>query len=410
MTENTVYIADLIGRHLENTITPEERIILEEWINTSDHNRQIFAGINNSQEITAILQKFYSYDSNRIARKIGEQVPEFRTPEKAPVRRMNAVWKWGWVAAALLLFAGGTYFLAIHKNTPTPSVAALNVPNIIPGKEGAVLTLADGRKVVLDSLGNGVIAMQNGAKVILKNGELQYALSGETSGDAVYNTMSTPKGRQFQITLPDGTKVWLNSASSLRFPTAFSGTDRRVEISGEAYFEVAHNAKQPFFVKINNRAELQVLGTWFNVNAYEDEKAINTTLLQGSVKVSVAGTADQQGRSDIQGTILKPGQQAQIKVGTKIQQGIVVIPNADIDKVMAWKNGAFNFNGADLGTVMRQLERWYDIDVVYEKGIPDIRFFGKMSRDVSLADLLKLLEASEVHFRIEEGRKLVVIP
>jgi ferric-dicitrate binding protein FerR (iron transport regulator) len=240
----------------------------------------------------------------------------------------------------------------------------------------------------------------------------------------------TPKGRQFSLLLPDGTQVWLNAASSIRYPTTFTEGQRRVEVSGEVYFEIARNTKMPFRASVNNKAEVEVLGTHFNVNAYENEEYINTTLLEGSIKVQAGGAA-QPGNNDSSqvaspdrpdphpaqpsSVILKPGQQALMQVGEttqpamKAQPGITVV-DADIDQVMAWKNGAFNFNGASLEEVMRQLERWYDIEVIYEKGVPDIRIGGELSRDVSLAGLLKGLKESKVRFRIEEGHRLVVLP
>jgi hypothetical protein len=274
--------------------------------------------------------------------------------------------------------------------------------DIAPGKNGAVLTLADGTQVVLDSLHNGVIANQKGGQVLLKEGKLAYEPDG--SGEVAYNTMTTPKGRQFQVTLPDGTKVWLNAASAVTYPTVFTGKERVVKVTGEVYFEVTKNVKMPFRVNVNNKAEIEVLGTHFNVNGYADESKISTTLLEGSVRVTV--------NSAIRPVVtLKPGQQAQITNGISQAEGtgIKVIENADSEKILAWKNGLFNFNGASLQEVMRQLKRWYDIDVVYEKGIPNITFWGEITRGVSLNDLLIGLEKTGVHFRME-GRKLVVMP
>jgi len=298
-----------------------------------------------------------------------------------------------WAAASIiLLFAAGTYFWAANKSTSTDIVADKNAV-ITPGKQGAILTLADGSQVVLDSLGNGVVAKQNGARIVLTNGQLAYAPTENGSGEIVFNTITTPRGRQFQVTLPDGTQVWLNAASSLRYPTAFSGRERKVEVTGEAYFEVAKNVEMPFRVSINDKAAIEVLGTHFNVNAYKNEGAIATTLLEGSVRVAATGSKD---------VTLQPGQQAQIASGIK------VIENANIDKVTAWKNGLFYFEGTSLAEIMRQLERWYDIEVVYEKGVPDIEFEGEMTKDVSLNGLLDMLGKTELHFRIE-GRKLIIL-
>lgn len=279
--------------------------------------------------------------------------------------------------------------------------------DVNPGKEGAILTLADGKKIVLDSMGNGVIAAQNGSEIRLKNGQLSYAITGAIEMESVFNTIATPKGRQFQIILSDGSRVWLNAASSLRYPTTFQSKARVVEVTGEAYFEVAQNTRQPFLVQVGHKAVLQVLGTSFNVNAYENEAGIHTTLLEGSLRVikdsaiiNQAGTISPKKQAAI---ILNPRQQAQL-----IDNQLLLNKNADITKVMAWKNGTFNFDGAGLEEVMRQLERWYDIEVVYEKGIPDIHFVGELSREISLAGLLRTLKASKVQFRMEGARKLVV--
>jgi hypothetical protein len=270
---------------------------------------------------------------------------------------------------------------------------------IPPGKRGAMLTLADGKRVVLDSLGNGLVATQNGTQVILKNGQLTYDRSEKSNGAIAYNIMSTPKGRQFQVRLPDGTQVWLNAASSIKYPTIFAGKERLVEITGEAYFEVTKNAGKPFKVAINinnnDQTIVEVLGTHFDINAYKDEAAVRTTLLEGSVKM-IHGTDKVQ---------LQPGQQAQLRNTEKI-----LVKNADVEKVVAWKNGFFNFEGTGIEEVMRQLSRWYDIDVVYAKGVPDVEFVGKLSKNVPLSDLLNGLEGFGIHFHIEERHKLVVLP
>jgi ferric-dicitrate binding protein FerR (iron transport regulator) len=236
------------------------------------------------------------------------------------------------------------------------------------------------------------VADQHGAAVTLNNGTLDYTGNAHTTG-AVYNSLSTPKGRQFQLILPDGSKVWLNAASSLKYPTVFAGNERRVAVTGEVYFEVAKNPHQPFIVDINDQSQIHVLGTQFNINAYENENAIKTTLVEGSLKFKSKDSV-----------ILKPGQQA-ILTNAKLTTD----KNADIDKATAWKRGIFNFEDATLEEVMRQIERWYDIEVIYEKGIPNIRFGGKLRSDLSLSGLLRSLQESEVHFRVE-GRKVIVLP
>ncbi|MET3876716.1 FecR domain-containing protein [Chitinophaga sp. OAE865] len=399
MTENNHYIAGLIGKYLENSLNAEEESALTEWINASEDNRRLFAELNDPQQLVASLQQFYAYDTNRISRRISEQVPAFEGPVMTPVHRVHFIRRWGWAAAVALLLAGSAYLLVNKKDMPAP--VATKAVEITPGTQGAILTLADGRQVVLDSMASGVVAHQGGTSVVLSDGKLQYDPSGEAAGGIQYNKMTTPKGRQFEVTLPDGTKVWLNAASSIRYPTAFTGNERKVEVYGEACFEVARDAGKPFLVNVNNKASIEVLGTLFNVNAYENEKTINTTLLNGSIKVATHPAS----------IVLKPGQQAQISTasGTNKPVGnIEIINHPDMEKTMAWKNGLFNFEGAGIEEVMRQLERWYNIDVVYENGIPDIQFIGEMSRQISLSDLLEILRRTEVDFRVE-GRKLIVL-
>jgi len=218
--------------------------------------------------------------------------------------------------------------------------------------------------MVLDSLGNGLLATQQGTKVVLNNGQLSYQAANTTTATGAWNTINTPRGRQFKVALPDGTQVWLNAASSIRYPVAFTGKERKVEINGEAYLEVAKNTSMPFIVQAND-VEVLVLGTHFNINSYSDEEAIKTTLLEGAVKVSTgAATA-----------LLTPGKQAAISTGSGMN-----VQAADIEQVVAWKNGVFNFQNATLEQVMRQLARWYDIEIVYEKDIPHIEFEGDFNR------------------------------
>jgi ferric-dicitrate binding protein FerR (iron transport regulator) len=253
--------------------------------------------------------------------------------------------------------------------------------------------------------------MEDGAQVTLRNGALQYAPLASAKKEMQYNTMTTPRGRQFRIMLPDGTEVWLNAASSIRYPVEFNSTERRVEITGEAFFHVkslslpAFNErpaiKVPFVVNVNKQMDVEVLGTQFNVNAYPNEQAINTTLMEGVVRVRTMDTKEEPSQT----AMLIPGQQASVKnKGNKK----ITVQDADINKVMAWKNGLFNFENVSLADAMLQLERWYDIDVVYENGIPDIWFSGKISRDTRLAGLLKILEKTGVQFRLD-GRKLIVL-
>lgn len=377
---------ELIQKYLAGTCTAEEKALVESW-----HLQELSESTHfpAEEQVDAVHQ--------RIQLALAQHIQASR---RRPVTRRL----WFRVAAAALLAGIVATFVLLHfvKKTVADSRSALaGQQTILPGHDGATLTLADGSKVVLDSLGNGLLTVQNGTKVVLNGGQLTYQ-AGDTSAAAVtYNTISTARGRQFKVTLPDGSQVWLNAASSLRYPTAFTGDERSVEITGEAYFEVAKNEKMPFKVKANSQLEIQVLGTHFNVNAYEDEEAIRTTLLEGKVKVTpVLGSQLAAHRSQL----LSPGQQAQI-----INNQLSIINNADVGQVIAWKNGVFNFQDATLETVMRQLARWYDIEVVYEKGIPNIAFEGEINRQNELANVLHILERLGVHFKLE-GRRLTVLP
>lgn len=396
-------LTDLLMKHLQGSLSDSEQDLLSQWLLESERNRLLFESINDEEQLRQLVLSYYEEEAEDneaiILSKIRQGIGA-----ATPVRRIGVLRRWGWLAASVLLAAGIGGYLLQNRKAATP--VAETQADIPPGKEGAVLTLADGSQVVLDSLGNGVIATQNGTQILLKNGELAYT-TGAGSDAPVYNNLTTPKGRQFQLILPDGTKVWLNAASSLRYPTAFSGSNREVAVTGEVYFEVAKNAHQPFIIDVSNQMKIQVLGTQFNVNAYSNEAAIKTTLVEGSLKIISGASA--AGGSFV---VLQPGQQAQIgntAADVSTQQAIKVLNNADVDKAVAWKRGLFNFEDSGLEEVMRQVERWYDIEVVYEKGIPDIRFGGKLSNDVSLSGLLKSLQESDVHFRIE-GRKLIVLP
>lgn len=310
---------------------------------------------------------------------------------------------WAAAAAIFLLFGTSAYFL--FQSSPKPvqiaSVGSKKIsPDVMPGKNGAVLTLADGTSIVLDSLGNGIIAKQGKTEVKLKDGQLLYDKGSgklQQADKIAYNTMTTPKGRQYRLVLSDGTKVWLNAASSLKYPTVFTGTERKVEITGEAYFEVAKNAKMPFKVNINHTTTVEVLGTHFNINAYSDEESINTTLLEGSVKI----------KADNKIQMLEPGQQARVnsKAGS-----IKLVKNVDLDQVVAWKNGAFSFADTDLPAVMRQLERWYNVDVVYAGAVPSAKFNGEIGKSLTLSQVLKLLAQTRIKYKIENGNKIIILP
>lgn len=308
-------------------------------------------------------------------------------------------WLWIRVAAAILMILSAT--IVFYKYSDNARVKTQLVKHtqpvlneIMPGSNKAVLTLGNGHKVVLDDAQSGQIATEEG--VIIKkiaDGQLSYAASGKDV-TIEQNNLSIPKGGQYHVTLPDGTQVYLNSTSSLSYPTQFIGSSRNVTLQGEAYFEVAKNAKMPFIINVNNKQKIEVLGTHFNVKAYTDEQEINTTLLEGSVKIS----------TDDKNVILKPGQMAVNNPSKSLSVQI-----ADLEEIMAWKNGLFIFNNENITTVMKKVARWYDVDVVFKGNMENTNFVGNYSRSKSLANLLKNIELMDkVHFRAE-GRRITVI-
>lgn len=338
------------------------------------------------------------------------------SPEKALVAflRMDSPIKkpftgkrrWLMPAAAvcmMLILATSVFFIEqrIHR-APVKHLAVADVP---PGRTGAVLTLDNGKEIVLNAAGDGELAEQGNA-LIRKSGDVvSYVPVGGEALPVVYNTMSTPKGQQISLVLADGSRVWLNAASSIRFPSAFTGDMRKVEVTGEVYFEVAHASDPrrkrsiPFTV-VANGTTVEVLGTHFNINAYTDEPFITTTLLEGAVKV----------RKGSQEVRLSPGQQSVLTPDGQL----TINTHVNTEEIMAWKEGYFHFESASLATVLRQFSRWYNVDIVFEGKMPEEKFFAIVKRSSSLSTVLKVLQATNVHFSIEEkvntttGRKLII--
>lgn len=382
----------LLEQYLTGTINREDLVRLKQVIDDPSYSEVLDELSDELMELR--LKETYSFPEAQ--QRVKQQVLQQIRPALRPVRRSAILVR---AAAVLLLLGGGvTWWYMNSRQQAAPSSVAVNSEkDISAGRNGALLTLADGKVISLDSLANGIVATQKGANAVLKDGSLSYegtAASGNT--DLVYNTVTTPKGRQFQLVLPDGTHVWLNAGSSIRYPTAFAANERKVSITGEAYFEVTGNALSPFRVSTKEHDEVQVLGTSFNISAYEDDNDSKTTLLEGAIRVS----ANQKS------LLLQPGQQA--KIDRNKNGDLQLIANPDLGKVIAWKNGYFNFENTNLKDAMRELARWYDLEVVYEGEAPDIEFVGKISRSLSLKSALKVLERAGVHFRLE-GRKLVVL-
>ena len=359
---------------------------------------------NDTATLQQIMQQQFAADvkeGDEVKEDWANKLLEYIHQKIKPVAQSAKVIRftiWKRIAAAVIIIAlgTGTYFFLINKGQK--EIAKTGNDNqyksdIAPGGNKATLKLADGSTIILDSTQNGIISQQGNAKVLkLDNGQLAYNTSGAAK-EVLYNTVSTPRGGQYQLTLADGSKVWLNAASSIRFPASFTGNERKVEITGEAYFEVAKNPAMPFTVAVNGM-NVEVLGTHFNINSYTDEGAIKTTLLEGAVKVNKGSVM----------AMLSPGQQAQLTTNGQIG----VTKNIDVDEVMAWKNGVFNFTEADIENIMRQISRWYDVDVAYQGSISKETFSGIVGRNRNVSQVLKIMEQAGVKFKIE-AKKIIVM-
>ena len=373
---------ELAEKWLKGTITEKEVKEFSDWYDTDNESLDIPQEFAGSEE--QLRKRIFSRIKRR-QRQSGRIVYLTRNP----------LVKLAVASAVIVISTASLLYISSHQvsTVENKSVAAATSPGtIVPGGNKAVLILDDGSEVVLDGAVKGTIAENSDSKVVkLEDGQLACSGTNNPSRAVTYNTLSTPRGGQYSITLVDGTKVWLNSSSSLRFPTYFMESERIVELSGEAYFEVATNRDKPFKVKVSD-VEVKVLGTHFNIMAYKDEKAIKTTLLEGSVAVS----------NFTETVSLTPGQQAQIA-----GNGIGIIKNADTDQAIAWKNGFFNFDGSDIETTMRQIARWYDVEVIYE-GKTTEHFNGTILRNASIEKVLKMLAFTGVVTFSTEGRKIFV--
>lgn len=369
--------------------SPENELLLRQLISEKLEN-DFSSEKESSKDWTAITEDAYQKIKDHIDAGRLKVIP---FPKKT----------WFRVAAAaiLILLATGTFFLLNRKNHN--EIAKINndqtKPDIKPGGNKAVLTLGDNSQIILDNAQNGELAHQGNSKILkLDNGQLAYNLLNEKPTEVFYNSVTTPRGGQYQLTLSDGSKVWLNAASSIRFPVAFSGKERRIDVTGEVYVKVAHNPQQPFIASVNGM-EVLALGTEFNINSYNDDENISATLIDGMVKVSTI----RQAPGDKSNVILKPGQQAQL-----INNGeLTTVKEVNIDEITAWKDGYFHFESADIKTILRQFARWYDIEVVYEGKVSDRKFFVIVKRSTTLKSVLEMLQDNNISYQIE-GKKLVV--
>ncbi len=391
-------IGELIIKHYNHDLSVEEEIELNHWLNLSEDNYRLLERFGDAGYVRQQLQRLRNSDKKTAWAKILETISEARVIEMPALVPARARWRRIALAASLIgVIAVGAWIWI--KNQPggrtiTAAISSKFGSDVRPGSDKAVLTLADGSTILLAAAGKGTIARQGNTKIEkIDSGRLFYNALDEQPGAMAYNTLATPPAGQFQVILPDGTKVWLNNASSLRYPTSFRGKSREVELKGEAYFEVAPDPALPFKVKVNDLA-VDVLGTSFNIMAYADETSVKTTLLSGGVRII-------DGNNNIS---LKPGEQAQIG-----PIGVIISKDVDTDGVIAWKNGLFHFERADLKSVMRVLARWYDVEVVYEGTVTDHLYGGDIQRNLNLSQVLDILQRNQVHFSID-NRKITVRP
>ena len=378
-------------------MTPSEKALLESWYIELARSRAPGA---TPEEIEKKLDSI----GEGLFTRLGLRMHLTRT---LPFRR--------WILAACILLAtGGIGMLYYLRETQRAGKDELNTTvslasGVSPGEEKAHLILPDGRSIILNDVSDGEVAREGNVSVFKKGtGEVVYRSGDEMPADAdrlTYHTVSTPKAGQYKVQLPDGSQVWLNAASSIRFPVVFPGEGRSVEVTGEVYFEVAKlvgNGKRvPFKVKAG-RQTIEVLGTHFNVSCYAEDKTIKTTLLEGSIKLNIA---DQDRKK---GVLLKPGQQSELIVANDSSKpSELEVREVDAESVVAWKDGYFQFENADLPELMGQISRWYDVEIVYEGPVKKHEFVAQIKRNTRLEHLLKILEEGDVKFRVE-GRKIIV--
>jgi hypothetical protein len=376
---------DLLNRHQLGKCTAEEQALLDRWYLHETAKQEPADGPHDVLEEERLIW-------NRILQKIPD--------DNNKVRYLK---KWYSIAVTVIFvcISSGAYLLL--KKPAINNLTVKNQPlknDIAPGGNKAVLTLANGTQIILDDAKNGSIANNAGIKINkTSNGILVYhfnktVLDKNAAASSEINTITTPRGGQYQIELEDGTKVWLNAASSIKFPQVFTDKNRQVELSGEAYFEVAKNKVKPFIVKANG-AQIQVFGTHFNVNAYIDNTNTATTLLEGSVSMTYAGAT----------VMLKPGQQ-----GVTGQNGSPIKTNfVDTEEIMAWKNGLFVFHDQSIANIMKQVSRWYDVDVEYKDGVQNKEFGGTISKYKNITELLNNIQLTQtIHYKLE-GRRVIIM-
>ncbi|TDX01847.1 FecR family protein [Dinghuibacter silviterrae] len=383
---------DLLGKILlqrldGGQLDEAQKALLDQWLQDHPEVAQRLEKLEDPIQLKAILGRYRQYEAST-----PRDYKNFLTLTSRRPSHRSLYYYLSGVAAAVLLTISIIGLVHRTHRQAAPEVASVQQDKL-PGTDKAVLTLAGGNTVVLDSAHSGLIQQQGGARVVNQaGGLLSYESNNDNHNPPLFNMVTTGRGGQYRLVLSDGTKVWLDAASSLNFPTEFSGKTREVTMTGQAYFEVASNSKHPFIVHSGN-SEVKVLGTHFNINAYPDEPVEATTLLEGAVQVTSRGKA----------VILAPGEQL------RVAADVMSVSSANVDEVVAWKDGVFNFDDMSLYLAMRQIARWYDVDVVYKGNVPDKPLLGYIPRNTKLSVILQLLSKVDVHGRIE-GRTLTIEP
>jgi transmembrane sensor len=383
-------IAYLVAGFISQRLTTQEHDELDSWIAESDDNVLLFEEMIDKRTLAAMTEKVRQIDADTALEKIKQKIDFKPHQRKTGLRRLLQFA----VAASILGVISFILFNRNHEHNTSTKPSFIVSNDFAPGTNKATLTLANGSTIILESVRNGELANQGKIKV-MKTDSTQLSYFPSTAGNQpeAYNTLTTPKGGQFQLVLSDGTHIWLNSQSSIRYPIVFSAGERTVELKGEGYFEVTKNAQKPFHVRVGD-ADVKVLGTHFNINAYEDENELRATLLEGLINISKNG----------QSMTIRPGEQAEISEdATTIKLNIGV----NLDQVVAWKNGFFQFDKTDLKVIMRQLSRWYNVDITYETKEIERTMTGKISRNSNASQVLDMLEYTGLHFNIENNKIVV---
>jgi ferric-dicitrate binding protein FerR (iron transport regulator) len=384
-------IEQLLNKYLLETITGEETRQFFALLDDPDCRAFVMECIGEDLEEGVFEDREDPQLASRIKRRLAvrmESDRRSRTVRLPGYRRFVAA------AAAILVISIGMGIWWKSQRPETSLAGRQQVAkkqDIPPGKAGAILTLADGTKIDLDSTGNGSVLQQGKMKITKLNGMLSYHGVANDQTEMMYNTITVPPAHQVELALSDGSRVWLNASSTLRFPSSFTGGERVVELTGEGYFEVAHKAGQPFAVKVAGM-QVQDIGTQFDIMAYTDEPAIRTTVVEGSARVVNGGRS----------VVLRPNDQADVT-----KDNIAVRQNADVEEAVAWKNGVFLFKGTDLAYMLRQLGRWYNIAIVFPNEMPKGHIEADIPRTMNLSKTLEVLHQLGISCKLE-GDKLII--